>query len=100
MNSKLHKIEKVDWSKFTLTEWLYQFGYWQADVHGAIGFKCTQLSPLYNAIKEAKLKFNQEVSESIIASYFCNKITTYHSRARIELALLRMMRQWRCSSLW
>lgn len=73
MNAQLKKIDKVDWSKFTLTEWLYQFGYWQADVQGAIGFKCTQLSPLYNAIKEAKVKFNQEASDSIIASYFCNE---------------------------
>lgn len=73
MNAQAKTINKVDWSKFTLTEWLYQFGNWQADVQGAIGFKCTQLSPLYNAIKEAKQKLKQSDSGNLLAAYFTDE---------------------------
>lgn len=50
---KQHILQVVDWSRFTLEEWLYQFGAWQNSAKGTCG---KSLNPIATAMDQAVLK--------------------------------------------
>ncbi|OTK39141.1 hypothetical protein B9X73_15835 [Acinetobacter baumannii] len=70
MNSKLHIMQGVDWSKYDLPEWLRQFGYWQGAM---IRFGGSTENPLVGAIKKAELRLKKGDREKIISYYLCDE---------------------------
>lgn len=70
MNSKLHIMQGVDWSKYDLPEWLRQFGYWQGAM---LRFGGSTENPLVGAIKKAKLRLKKGDREKIVAYYLCDE---------------------------
>ncbi|KQE16765.1 hypothetical protein APD36_06485 [Acinetobacter pittii] len=70
MNSKLHIMQGVDWTKYDLPEWLRQFGYWQGAM---IRFGGSTENPLVGAIKKAKLRLKKGDREKIVAYYMCDE---------------------------
>ncbi|VCZ57947.1 hypothetical protein BANRA_02733 [Acinetobacter baumannii] len=60
MNSKLHIMQGVDWSKYDLPEWLRQFGYWQGAV---IRFGGSTENPLVGAIKKQNLDLRKGIGK-------------------------------------
>ncbi|MDP7921553.1 hypothetical protein [Acinetobacter baumannii] len=70
MNSKLHIMQGVDWSKYDLPEWLRQFGYWQGAM---IRFGGSTENPLVGAIKKVELRLKKGDREKIISYYLCDE---------------------------
>lgn len=70
MNSKLHIMQGVDWSKYDLPEWLRQFGYWQGAV---IRFGGSTENPLVGAIKRAKLRLKKGIEKRSLLIIFVMK---------------------------
>ncbi|QIC69789.1 hypothetical protein [Acinetobacter indicus] len=50
---KTHIMQVVDWSKYSLEEWLYQFGAWMNSVSGVCG---KSINPIAVAMDEAVIK--------------------------------------------
>ncbi len=48
-----HILQTVDWSRFNLEEWLYQFGVWQNSVKVTCG---KSLNPIAIAMDQAVVK--------------------------------------------
>jgi hypothetical protein len=53
MNSKVTIMQSVDWNKYSLEEWLYQFGAWQ---HSSAGTCGRSINPIAVAMDEAVVK--------------------------------------------
>lgn len=53
MNAQVNIMQTVDWSKFTLEEWLYQFGAWMNSVSGTCG---KSINPIAIAMDQAVVK--------------------------------------------
>lgn len=53
MNSKVTIMQSVDWNKYSLEEWLYQFGAWQHSNTGTCG---RSINPIAVAMDEAVVK--------------------------------------------
>lgn len=85
MNVKLHIMQAVDWSKYDLTEWLRQFGYWQGAM---IRFGGSSENPLVGAIKRAKLRLKKGDREKIIAHYLCDENFSELSPKKINTCLI------------
>lgn len=68
-----HILQAVDWSRFTLEEWLYQFGAWMNSVSGTRG---RSVNPIAVAMDQAVVKRKQQKklpeaeNSQIIANYF------------------------------
>ncbi|MGK6752518.1 hypothetical protein ACKUV4_000130 [Acinetobacter baumannii] len=60
MNSKLHIMQGVDWSKYDLPEWLLPIWLWQGAV---IRFGGSTENPLVGAIKKAKLRLKKGIGK-------------------------------------
>lgn len=63
-----HIMQIVDWKRFTLEEWLYQFGAWMSSVSGTCG---RSVNPIAVAMDEAVVKRKSKVKDKaqIIADW-------------------------------
>jgi len=101
MNSKLTIMQAIDWNKYSLEEWLYQFGAWQHSNTGTCG---RSINPIAVAMDEAVVKRKaKKISskEQIIADWinddskastpkknkYCCKISDNEARAVQRLIL-------------
>ena len=71
-----HILQAVDWSRFDLEGWLYQFGAWQDSVKGTCG---KSLNPIATAMDQAvskrkKLKMGVKKKRQIIADAMCSDL--------------------------
>ena len=64
-------IQVVDWSKYTLEEWLYQFGAWMNSVAGSCGKSINPIAVAMDeaVIKQRKFKLGVRKTRQIIADY-------------------------------
>lgn len=64
-------MQVVDWSKYTLEEWLYQFGAWMNSVSGACGKSINPIAVAMDeaVIKQRKFKLGVRKTRQIIADY-------------------------------
>lgn len=69
--AKQHILQLVDWSRFDLEEWLYQFGAWLYTNTGSSGRTVNPIAvAMDNAVKVKKhKKLNSEQQLQIIADY-------------------------------
>ena len=71
-----HIMQSVDWTRFSLEEWLYQFGAWMHSNSGTCG---KSINPIAIAMDQAVKKRKQQVKgkEQIIADWMASdEITT------------------------
>lgn len=71
-----HIMQSVDWTRFSLEEWLYQFGAWMHSNSGPCG---KSVNPIAVAMDQAVKKRKQQVKgkEQIIADWMASdEITT------------------------
>lgn len=71
-----HIMQSVDWTRFSLEEWLYQFGAWMHSNSGTCG---KSINPIAVAMDQAVKKRKQEVKgkEQIIADWMASdEVTT------------------------
>ena len=71
-----HIMQTVDWTRFSLEEWLYQFGAWMHSNSGTCG---KSINPIAVAMDQAVKKRKQQVKgkEQIIADWMaCDEVTT------------------------
>ena len=69
MNAKVdHIMQKIDWTRFSLEEWLYQFGAWMRSNSGTCG---KSINPIAVAMDQAVKKRKQQVKgkDQIIADW-------------------------------
>jgi len=71
MVEKQHILQTVDWSRFNLEEWLYQFGAWMNSVKGTCGCSINPIAvAMDTAVKSQKhKKLNKEQHRQIVADY-------------------------------
>lgn len=72
MNAQVNIIQAVDWSKFDLEGWLYQFGAWMNSVSGTCG---KSINPIAIAMDQAVVKYKlakltDAEKKEIIAAHF------------------------------
>lgn len=65
-----HIMQSVDWTKYNLEEWLYQFGAWMHSNSGTCG---KSINPIAVAMDQAVKKRKQQIKgkEQIIADWLC-----------------------------
>lgn len=71
-----HIMQSVDWARFSLEEWLYQFGAWMHSNSGTCG---KSINPIAVAMDQAVKKRKQQVKgkEQIIADWMASdEVTT------------------------
>ena len=77
MNAAVNNImQSVDWTRFSLEEWLYQFGAWMYSSSGTCG---KSINPIAVAMDQAVKKRKQQVKgkEQIIADWMASdEVTT------------------------
>ena len=71
MNVAVTITSAVDWSKFDLEGWLYQFGAWMNSVSGACGKSINPIAVAMDeaVIKQRKFKLGVRKTRQIIADY-------------------------------
>lgn len=64
-------MQVVDWSKYSLEEWLYQFGAWMNSVAGSCGKSVNPIAVAMDeaVIKQRKFKLGVRKTRQIIADY-------------------------------
>lgn len=67
-----HILQVTDWTRFTLEEWLYQFGAWQCSVKGTCGRSVNPIAIAMDqaVVKRKKFKLGVKKKRQIIADYF------------------------------
>ena len=78
-------IQVVDWSKYTLEEWLYQFGAWMNSVSGACGKSINPIAVAMDeaVIKQRKFKLGVRKTRQIIADYMLSEEKPKLSRSGV-----------------
>lgn len=77
-----HIMQTVDWTRFSLEEWLYQFGAWMHSNSGTCG---KSINPIAVAMDQAVKKRKQQVKgkEQIIADWMASDEVTTVKRKSI-----------------
>lgn len=99
MNSKVTIMQSVDWNKYSLEEWLYQFGAWQHSNTGTCG---RSINPIAVAMDEAVVKRKAKKitsKEQIIADWINDDSKALHPKRISIVARYRTMRQELYSAL-
>lgn len=83
-----HIMQTVDWTRFSLEEWLYQFGAWMHSNSGTCG---KSINPIAVAMDAAVLKDRAKKSisiytDEIIAGYFCGTVDIHPDVKRARTA--------------
>ncbi len=70
-----HIMQTTDWTKYSLEEWLYQFGAWMYSNSGTCG---KSINPIAVAMDQAAKKRKHEVKgkEQIMADWLCSEDST------------------------
>ncbi|MDQ8954552.1 hypothetical protein RFH42_16505 [Acinetobacter rudis] len=70
MNTAVTIMQAVDWSKYDLEGWLYQFGAWMRSASGVCGRSVNPIAvAMDEAVKKRKYKMKPEMQKQIIADY-------------------------------
>lgn len=69
VNTAVHIMQTVDWSKYELQGWLRQFGAWQNTAKG--GYRSS--NPIAVAMSKAKVRMSKQNKEKLIAYYMCDE---------------------------
>lgn len=77
-----HIMQNVDWTRFSLEEWLYQFGAWMHSNSGTCG---KSINPIAIAMDQAVKKRKQQIKgkEQIIADWISSEGVTTVKRKGI-----------------
>ena len=77
-----HIMQSVDWTRFSLEEWLYQFGAWMHSNSGTCG---KSINPIAVAMDQAVKKRKQQIKgkEQIIADWISSEGVTTVKRKGI-----------------
>nr|WP_174506098.1 hypothetical protein [Acinetobacter sp. Marseille-Q1620] len=85
-----HILQTVDWSRFDLEGWLYQFGAWQYSNIGPCGQPVNPIAVAMDRVGKA-LKIKKpgiQKQRKIIADYLMDEIEPFHvKRSRISLQI-------------
>ncbi len=71
-----HIMQVVDWSRFDLEGWLYQFGAWMGSVSGTCGQSVNPIAVAMDqaVVKRKKFKLGVKKSRQVIADYMVSDI--------------------------
>ena len=80
-----HIMQSVDWTRFSLEEWLYQFGAWMHSNSGTCG---KSINPIAVAMDQAvvrrkKFKLGVKKQRQVIADYMISEQTTLKGRGKV-----------------
>ena len=80
-----HIMQTVDWTRFSLEEWLYQFGAWMHSNSGTCG---KSINPIAVAMDQAvvrrkKFKLGVKKQRQVIADYMISEQTTLKGRGKV-----------------
>jgi len=80
-----HIMQTVDWTRFSLEEWLYQFGAWMHSNSGTCG---KSINPIAVAMDQAvvrrkKFKLGVRKQRQVIADYMVSEQTTFKGRGKV-----------------
>ncbi len=80
-----HILQTVDWSRFTLEEWLYQFGAWMNSVSGTRGRSVNPIAVAMDqaVVKRKKFKLGVKKKRQIVADYFTTEDKPKRNRSSI-----------------
>ncbi|MCY6411216.1 hypothetical protein QTA56_03560 [Acinetobacter sp. VNH17] len=68
MNTAVHIMQTVDWSKYDLPDWLRQCGAWQRSCKGGK----QAANPIAVAMQKAKVRLKKKDRAKLIAYYLCD----------------------------
>ena len=70
MNAAVTIMQAIDWNKFDLEGWLYQFGAWMRSSSGVCGRSVNPIAvAMDEAVTKRKQKMNAEMQKQIITDY-------------------------------
>lgn len=75
MNAKMTIMQTTDWSKFSLEEWLYQFGVWMHSNSGTCGKSINPIAVTMDqaVVKRKKFKLGVKKQRQVIADYMISE---------------------------
>lgn len=78
-------MQVVDWSKYTLEEWLYQFGAWMNSVAGSCGKSVNPIAVAMDqaVVKQKIAKLTEQQKKEIIAAHFLDSEKPKLTRSNI-----------------
>ena len=84
MNVAVTIMQAMDWSRFDLEGWLYQFGAWMNSVSGTCGKKVNPIAVAMDqaVVKQKIIKLTEEQKKEIIAAHFLSETKPKLSRAK------------------
>ena len=73
-----HIMQVIDWSRFDLEGWLYQFGAWMGSVSGTCGCSVNPIAVAMDqaVVKRKKFKLGVKKSRQVVADYMVSDIDT------------------------
>lgn len=77
-----HIMQVIDWSKYSLEEWLYQFGAWQYSSSGTCGRSINPIAVAMDqaVVKRKKFKLGIRKQRQVIADYLSSDIESPKAR--------------------
>ena len=78
-------MQAVDWSKYSLEEWLYQFGAWMNSVSGVCGNSVNPIAVAMDqaVVKQKIAKLTEQQKKEIIAAHFLDSEKPKLTRSNI-----------------
>lgn len=78
-------MQAVDWGKYSLEEWLYQFGAWMNSVSGACGKSINPIAVAMDqaVVKQKIAKLTEQQKKEIIAAHFLDSEKPKLTRSNI-----------------
>ncbi|WP_180102184.1 hypothetical protein [Acinetobacter sp. YH12126] len=85
MNAAVSIMQSVDWTRFDLEGWLYQFGAWMNSVSGTCGKSVNPIAVSMDqaVVKQKIKKLTEEQKKEIIAAHFLSEAQPKLSRTKI-----------------
>ena len=85
MNAAVSIMQSVDWTRFDLEGWLYQFGAWMNSVSGTCGKTVNPIAVAMDqaVVKQKIKKLTEEQKKEIIAAHFLSDAQPKLSRTKI-----------------
>ena len=80
-----HIMQTVDWTRFSLEEWLYQFGAWMHSNSGTCGKSINPIAVAMDqaVVKRKKFKLGVRKQRQVIADYMISEQTTLKGRGKV-----------------
>lgn len=85
MSAAVTIMQSVDWTRFDLEGWLYQFGAWMNSVSGTCGKSINPIAiAMDQAVVKSKIqKLSEEQKKEIIAAHFLSEAKPKLARTKI-----------------